>query len=248
MEAQELIMQANLTFHRETIKSKDMQLALQLELINSYTRNSVRDITEKEILQLKALINDKDLQLSNLKKQLTSKCSTHEDLSKPASCLDKSNGVNTLKVSEMKTISVVCDSDMAGPGWIVVLRRINGEVSFNRNWEEYKAGFGDQRGEFFIGLESLYLLTQSQPHDLYISLMDSKNETRLARYSNFLIGNEAESYELKKLGEYSGNVGDAFRYHEHMHFSTPDQDNDLSRRNCAKDLNSGWWFHKCYSW
>ncbi|KRF84712.1 uncharacterized protein Dvir_GJ26515 [Drosophila virilis] len=147
----------------------------------------------------------------------------------------------------MKTISVVCDSDIAGPGWIVVLRRINGGVSFNRNWEEYKAGFGDQQGEFFIGLENLHLLTQSEPHDLYISLMYSESESRFARYSNFLIGNEGESYKLKKLGEYSGNVGDAFRYHEHMKFSTPDRDNDLSLRNCAKALNSGWWFHKCYT-
>nr|XP_015031720.2 fibrinogen-like protein 1 [Drosophila virilis] len=249
METQELIMQANLTFHRETIKSKDMQLALQLELINSYTRNSVRDSTEKdlEILQLKSLINDKDLQLNNLKKQITSKCSVHEDLSKSPSCHGKSTGVYMIKVSEMKTISVVCDSDIAGPGWIVVLRRINGGVSFNRNWEEYKAGFGDQQGEFFIGLENLHLLTQSEPHDLYISLMYSESESRFARYSNFLIGNEGESYKLKKLGEYSGNVGDAFRYHEHMKFSTPDRDNDLSLRNCAKALNSGWWFHKCYT-
>ncbi|XP_064545662.1 fibrinogen-like protein 1 [Drosophila montana] len=249
METQELIMQANLTFHRETIKSKDIQLALQLELINSYKRNNLTDIAEKdlELLKLKALNNDKDLQLNNQNKQLTSKISANEDQPISDRCLGKSTGVYTIKVSEMKTLSVVCDSDLAGAGWIVVLRRINGQVTFNRNWEEYKAGFGNQHGEFFIGLENLHLLTQSQPHDLYIRLTDFKNEARFARYSNFLIGNETESYELKRLGEYSGNAVDAFRYHEHMKFSTPDRDNDLKVGNCAKDHNSGWWFHKFYS-
>ena len=32
-----------------------------------------------------------------------------------------------------------------------------------------------------------------------------------------------------------------------MSFSTRDKDNDLHRRNCALDNNSGWWFNSCYS-
>ena len=32
--------------------------------------------------------------------------------------------------------------------------------------------------------------------------------------------------------------------HEGMMFSTPDNDNDMTRGNCAKNEDSGWWFNR----
>lgn len=124
--------------------------------------------------------------------------------------IEKHLSNNCLGKSTDEYIStVLCDWKLAGSGWTVIQRRKDGSENFNRNWSDYKLGFGDLRGEFFIGLEKLSLLTQSQPHELYIYLEDFHNEFRYARYSNFLVGNESESYMIKTFGEYSGNADDA---------------------------------------
>jgi len=33
----------------------------------------------------------------------------------------------------------------------VLIARHNGAVNFDRNWEEYKQGFGDPHNEYYIG-------------------------------------------------------------------------------------------------
>ncbi|ALC39846.1 CG6788, partial [Drosophila busckii] len=138
---------------------------------------------------------------------------------------------------------VPCDSKFAGEGWAVIQRRIDGSVNFNRTWEEYKNGFGDLRGELWLGLERLHLMTKLQPHELFIQLEDFRNETRYARYTNFSIGNETQSYELLSLGDYDGNARDALKRHKNRKFSTPERDNDKSHEmNCAANYASGWWF------
>ncbi|XP_034473257.1 angiopoietin-related protein 1-like [Drosophila innubila] len=163
-----------------------------------------------------------------------------------SSCIGKLNDIYEIKVPGMEAFSVSCDSSLAGSGWTVIQRRMDGSVNFNRNWTDYRQGFGDLQGEFFIGLEKLYLLTRSQPHELYISLTDFASERRYARYSDFVIGSEEEAYNLKILGSYSGNAGDSLKHHINSKFSTSDRDQDIHSGNCAKTFKSGWWYNKCY--
>ena len=33
----------------------------------------------------------------------------------------------------------------------VIQRRLNGGLDFDRDWEAYKEGFGDKKGEFWLG-------------------------------------------------------------------------------------------------
>ncbi|KAH8377917.1 hypothetical protein KR093_007874, partial [Drosophila rubida] len=151
--------------------------------------------------------------------------------------------IHEIKVPGIDAFSVPCDSSFAGPGWTVIQRRMDGSVDFNRNWTEYREGFGDLRGEFFIGLEKLHRITKSQAYELYIYLKwFDRDEDGYAKYDNFLIGNETELYELKALGKYRGHYGDALERHKYMKFSTPD------RGGCAETFKSGWWFHDCYHW
>ncbi|OWF39987.1 Angiopoietin-related protein 4 [Mizuhopecten yessoensis] len=46
-----------------------------------------------------------------------------------------------------------------GGGWTVLQHRLNGSVSFNRSWTDYVTGFGDLRGDFWLGLEYIHVLT-----------------------------------------------------------------------------------------
>jgi hypothetical protein len=36
---------------------------------------------------------------------------------------------------------------------------VDGTVDFYKNWQQYKQGFGDPRGEFWLGNDHIYELT-----------------------------------------------------------------------------------------
>ncbi|XP_005183053.1 ryncolin-4 [Musca domestica] len=132
------------------------------------------------------------------------------------------------------------------PGDIVIQRRIDGSEDFFRPWADYKKGFGNSSGEFFIGLDKLNKLTNSRPYELLILMEDWENDSRFARYDQFIIGNEAEKYVLKELGKYSGSAGDALGYSLGQKFTTKDQDNDVWNKNCAVEFTGAWWYKDCH--
>ena len=52
-----------------------------------------------------------------------------------------------------------CDTVTDGGGWLVIQRRQDGSVDFNRDWVDYENGFGDLATEFWYGLRALNCLT-----------------------------------------------------------------------------------------
>ena len=148
---------------------------------------------------------------------------------------------------------VFCRMSSTG-GWIVIQRRKFGNISFDNSWEDYKRGFGELNGDFWIGNELIYKLTSKSRHNkLFISLGDWSGRSTHAQYTDFRLESESEGYRLY-VGSYSGDAGDSFNYrqsvslrHTHMKFSTKDRDNDPQFFNCARTLHAGWWFNRCYS-
>ncbi|KAH8418733.1 hypothetical protein KR222_006015, partial [Zaprionus bogoriensis] len=116
----------------------------------------------------------------------------------------------------------------AESGWTVIQKRLDGRENFNRDWATYLEGFGSLEGEFFLGLEKIHRLTNSQRHELYIQMEKFDGSVEYARYNQFVIAGEIDKFRLLSLGEFSGSNGteDHMRYHENQAFSTEDRDND----------------------
>ncbi|GAA6086835.1 fibrinogen-like 2a [Tachysurus ichikawai] len=150
------------------------------------------------------------------------------------------------------TFEVLCEMESNGGGWTVVQHRIDGSVNFNRTWAEYKNGFGDLRGDFWLGNDHIHLLTRTKDMVLRIELEDLYGVREYAKYDQFYVANEFLKYRLS-ISKYLGTAGDALHInkdynHDQMFFTTWDRDNDLySSGNCGAYYGSGWWFNACMS-
>ena len=82
-------------------------------------------------------------------------------------------------------------------------KRLNGSVDFYRGWNEYKQGFGNLNGEFWLGLENIYRLTRSGRYKLRVDLEDTSGNTAYAEYDMFAVTSERTKYQLE-IGSYSG--------------------------------------------
>jgi len=140
-------------------------------------------------------------------------------------------------------LDVFCDMESNGGGWTVIQRRKVGLTSFNRDWKQYKNGFGTIRGDFWLGNDHIFRLTRT-PSVLRIELEDWEGETRFAEYGFFTVKNELNSYKLL-LANYSGNAGDSLRYHNNTNFSTKGKDNDKCVDDCASLRKGGYWYNCC---
>ncbi|XP_070532838.1 fibrinogen C domain-containing protein 1-A-like [Ptychodera flava] len=145
-----------------------------------------------------------------------------------------------------KPFQVYCDVETDSAGWTVIQRRQDGSVDFYRGWEDYKNGFGDLNGEFWLGNDKIHRLTnQGQRYELRVDLENFENETRFAQYDDFTIANERRRYEIT-LGSYSGNAGDSMKFDNGKQFTTKDNDNDRSaKHNCAVSFTGAWWYSSC---
>ena len=161
------------------------------------------------------------------------------------------SGVYTIQPNNSNnSFKVYCDMETDGGGWTVLLKRQNGSVDFYRNWTDYKNGFGNLDGEYWLGLDNMYLLTNlsGDPPQLRVDLADWEGNTSFAKYNQFSVGDEDSAYTLSVTGYQSDSTaGDSLNtIHHGQRFSTPDMDNDIwGSDNCAA-LCSGPWWHYIY--
>ncbi|XP_046577261.1 fibrinogen-like protein A isoform X2 [Haliotis rubra] len=158
-----------------------------------------------------------------------------------------SSGVYSVSPDGGTPFNVYCDMTGDGGGWTLVQRRVNETVGFDKNWAEYKNGFGSLDGNFWLGTDLLHRFTvqAGRNYTLRFELTVTNGSAYHAFYNSFSVAGEADKYRVSFMG-YSGNAGDSFGNHNGLQFSTYDSDNDKSLRNCAQMYKGGWWYHKCY--
>ncbi|XP_044165382.1 ficolin-2-like [Acropora millepora] len=169
----------------------------------------------------------------------------------PKSCLqvlqsgNNSTGVYRIYPDGNKPITVSCDMTTDGGGWTVFQRRVNGSIDFYRGWTDYKFGFGNLSGEFWLGNDNLHRIAATGNMTLRVDLEDFEGNVTFAEYSIFKVAEGSEKYRLL-IGGYNGTAGDSMAYHNGMQFSTKDQKNDLSSFSCAEKYKGAWWYKSCH--
>ena len=136
-------------------------------------------------------------------------------------------------------------------GWLVVQKRKDGSVDFNRTWEEYENGFGSLNTEFWYGLKSLNCLTSKGNWEMIIDLVLTNGTAVSLHYRTFKVGPAEDMYKLT-IGGFQGTSNDPMAYHNGRRFTTKDVDNDkLLYSNCALYRDplkptGGWWYGRCW--
>ena len=90
-----------------------------------------------------------------------------------------------------------------GGGWTVFQRRQDSSVDFYRGWQDYKDGFGNSDGNFWLGLDKIHRLVRSGQNVLRVDLTDWYSNTVYAKYGTFSVASESNGYRLN-IGSYSG--------------------------------------------
>ena len=165
------------------------------------------------------------------------------------------------------SFKVKCYMEWGGYTYLMDRQHNGTEINFNRNWHDYRNGFGDLdkfETEFWLGLEKIYAITSTKTETRTFSLDFTirLQKTHLLRdhnyyqsyYSDFYIGSEVEGYclHINSYSAHENRAGDSLLPNSGstesalgQKFSTFDQDNDQSASNCAEVYGGGWWYNDC---
>ncbi|XP_028411110.1 microfibril-associated glycoprotein 4-like [Dendronephthya gigantea] len=160
----------------------------------------------------------------------------------------KESGIYEIDPDGKGSFKVFCDMTTSGGGWTVFQRRLDGSVDFYRGWQDYKEGFGNLSGEYWLGLDKIHMMTKISQNKLRIDMEDTSGNTRYAHYDSFKVSSENEKYKLEVRGYDGGTAGNSLSYHNDMAFSTKDSDNDIAKNkvNCAVSFKGAWWYRDCH--
>ncbi|XP_063420833.1 fibroleukin-like [Mytilus trossulus] len=157
----------------------------------------------------------------------------------------KGSGVYAINIDGTHGFKVYCDMETNGGGYTVFQNRYDGSVDFYnaRTWANFKHGFGNLSGEFWLGLENIHQMTRKNEFMLRVDLEDHYGVKAYAEYTTFSVNSEADKYRLGIAG-YSGTAGDfkdsGMLNDANMQFSTPDMNTF-----CTLRMKSGWWHEYC---
>lgn len=123
-------------------------------------------------------------------------------------------------------------------------QNVDGSDFFTRTWEEYKAGFGDESQNYWIGNECLHALTYDGGYKLRAYLQSlAIGDWYYEEFSTLIVDDEANKYQLTSVGSFSGNAGQGYLPDIlDSPFSTYDQDTFGCVNNEQRSNGGGGWF------
>ncbi|XP_021359478.1 fibrinogen-like protein A [Mizuhopecten yessoensis] len=134
------------------------------------------------------------------------------------------SGEYQIKYKDGSSMNLFCDMDAAEGPWAVIHSRTHGNVDFYRNWVEYKNGFGNLNGDFWIGKLGLYMV---------------QNIEKNINFKYWFPGEFCYPHFT---------TGDGMDYGNGFGFTTYDKDNDgrdPTSKDCAEERHGAWWHDRC---
>ena len=84
-------------------------------------------------------------------------------------------------------------------------------MNFYRGWTEYKFGFGNLSGEFWLGNDNLHRIAAAGNMALRVDLEDFERNVTFAQYYTFKVADSSDRYRLS-IGGYNGTEGNSMEY------------------------------------
>ncbi|XP_070070912.1 fibrinogen-like protein 1 [Drosophila takahashii] len=202
-----------------SIKVEDEKTSVPIDFKDQH-KKEIEELNTK-IAKLECTVQEKDAKIFELNEKVMKYADNLKEKEEQKITSDEANEpvylnctkvplIKFVNVDNGKTFAAAFESiPSAGSDWMVIQRRVDGSVSFDRYRVCYEVGFGDLGTEFWIGLHRLHRVTTSRRYELYIELVDFDGAKAFARYDHFVVGSATENYKLKSVGEYSGNAGNA---------------------------------------
>ncbi|KAK8735369.1 hypothetical protein OTU49_005637, partial [Cherax quadricarinatus] len=216
----------NLTQHNEEITSLNSQLQVNNTLLENITQHT------QQSRELMTELSDCQQNLTQIEKRsrLVRDCT---DIQYKGAT--ESGVYQIFPQSSAGGVSVLCKTQ-EGHMWTVFLvrQRETTQVNFTRTWHDYKTGFGDPSGEYWLGNDNLHALTSGgHRYRFRVIATNLLGEQRSAVWETFSVANEASKYRVT-LGGYSSTstLGDALTSQhtwalmDGMSFTTVDRDHD----------------------
>ncbi|ESO85003.1 hypothetical protein LOTGIDRAFT_131290 [Lottia gigantea] len=147
-----------------------------------------------------------------------------------------------------KPFEVLCIFDYGGYTTIHKREFLPGCTDFNRNWKDYRNGFGSMHTCFWLGLDKIYHVLQNNGVNDFrmdIHLKNDKGKTCQTDINLFNMGNEKTNYTVKI---HSVNiVKDPWCDGMFTSLEPDDQpfttyDHNSGNTDCINHEGSGWWF------
>ena len=85
---------------------------------------------------------------------------------------------------------------------------MDGSVNFYRGWTDYKVGFGNLSGEFWLGNDNLHRIAVTGNMTLRVDLEDFDGKVVFAEYCILKVADGSDKYRFL-IGGYNGTAGDS---------------------------------------
>ena len=100
--------------------------------------------------------------------------------------------------------------------WKVIQRRVEDGIDFRHDWDTYVSGFGDPSGSFWIGLDTIHILTSDCTTELRVNLRKQDGCVAHAHYTTFTVGAQNTNYTYVQPVTYLKGVPCYINYVAHI--------------------------------
>ena len=159
------------------------------------------------------------------------------------------DGPHTLYPGFFNKITVACDQVTTRGLWTVLMRRVDGNLSFHQSWQNYTKGFGDFGNgltNLWIGVDPWYTLSFIGASRYRIELFTHSGKSCVAETSfSYLLGG-TQFYMITFRQAFSPirspDISSSIKEHNNQRFYL-----DNVRRDplgCSNRYTGGWWYHR----